>query len=72
MHIITEQDANLYNLVQKSIFIMCGLDIVYYNRCFADVSGIHKMDVKNISILDFISEKDIIPINEYVFILLDK
>ena len=66
MHIITEQDANLYNLVQKSIFIMCGLDIVYYNRCFADVSGIQKMGLKNISILDFISEKDIIPIKEYV------
>ncbi|AMD92887.1 hypothetical protein AXF15_07080 [Desulfomicrobium orale DSM 12838] len=66
MHIITEQDANLYNLVQKSIFIMCGLDIVYYNRCFTDVSGIQKMGLKNISILDFISEKDIIPIKEYV------
>lgn len=66
MHIITEQDANLYDLVQKSIFIMCGLDIVYYNRCFADVSGIQSMGVKNISILDFISEKDITSINEYI------
>lgn len=68
---LTEHDAALYNLVQKSIFIMHGWEILYYNGCFADVTGVIDLGVKNISFLEFVSGKDVSSIEAYASNLKD-